>query len=96
MKIERETIRRIARHSHITAVKDCSGDIETTMALINDGEVEVLTGEDLQILTNLALGGAGAISASAHIRADLYVRLFKKMDSCDLKAARSTFYRRLP
>lgn len=96
VKIERETIRRIVRHSHIAAVKDCSGDIETTMALITDGEVAVLTGEDLQILTNLALGGAGAISASAHVRADLYVRLLKEMDSGDLKTARSTFYRLLP
>lgn len=96
VKIERGTIRRIVRHSHIAAVKDCSGDIETTMALITDGEVEVLTGEDLQIMTNLALGGAGAISASAHVRADLYVRLLKEMDSGELKAARSTFYRLLP
>ena len=96
VKIERETLRRIVRHSNIAAVKDCSGDIETTMALITDGEVEVLTGEDIQILTNLALGGAGAISASAHIRADLYVRLVHEMDTNNLIAARATFHRLIP
>lgn len=56
VRIERETLRRIVRHSNIAAVKDCSGDIETTMALIEDGHAQVLTGEDIQIFTNLALG----------------------------------------
>lgn len=63
VKIERETIRGSVRHPKIAAVNDCGGDIETTMALINDGHAEVLTGEDIQIFTNLALGGARAISA---------------------------------
>lgn len=96
VRIERETLRRIVRHSNIAAVKDCAGDIETTMALINDGHVQVLTGEDIQIFTNLALGGAGAISASAHIHADLYVQLVRHMDEGDVGAARSVFYRLLP
>lgn len=96
VRIERETLRRIVRHPNIAAVKDCSGDVETTLALINDGQVEVLTGEDINILTHLALGGAGAISASAHVRADLYVQLMKAMDNGDLAAGRAAFNRLLP
>jgi len=96
VRIERETLRRIVRHPMIKAVKDCSGDIETTLALINDGNAEILTGEDIQIFTNLALGGAGAISASAHIRADLYVQLFEEMEMGDFVLARLTFNRLLP
>lgn len=96
VRIERETLRRIVRHPRIAAIKDCAGDIETTLALIADGEVEVLTGEDLQIFNNLCLGGAGAISASAHIRADLFVRMQRQVDSGDVSAARGTFYRLLP
>ena len=34
VRIERETLRRIVRHPRIAAVKDCSGDFETTLALI--------------------------------------------------------------
>lgn len=46
-------------HYRIAAVKDCSGDVETTMALISDGNAEILTGdEDVQIFTNLALNAA--------------------------------------
>ncbi|WP_152225324.1 4-hydroxy-tetrahydrodipicolinate synthase [Pseudomonas sp. SCB32] len=96
VRIERETLRRIVRHPRIAAIKDCGGDLETTLALIADGEVEVLTGEDLQIFNNLCLGGAGAISASAHVRADLYVRMQQQVESGDLAGARGTFYRLLP
>lgn len=96
VRIERETLRRIVRHPRIAAIKDCAGDLETTLALIADGEVEVLTGEDLQIFNNLCQGGAGAISASAHVRADLYVRMQRQVESGDLAGARATFYRLLP
>jgi len=96
VRIERETLRRIVRHPRIAAVKDCGGDAETTMALIADGEVEVLAGEDLQIFNNLCLGGAGAISASAHVRADLYVRMQRQVESGDLAGARASFFRLLP
>lgn len=96
VRIERETLRRIVRHPNICAVKDCGGDIETTLALINDGHAQVLTGEDVQIFSNLALGGAGAISASAHVRADLYVQLRDEMEQGNVADARATFYRLLP
>lgn len=96
VRIERETLRRIVRHPRIAAVKDCGGDSETTMALIEDGHAQVLAGEDLQIFNNLCLGGAGAISASAHVRADLYVRMVRQVDSGDWAAARGTFYQLLP
>lgn len=96
VRIERETLRRIVRHPNIVAIKDCGGDPETIMALIADGQVSVLTGEDLQIFTNLCLGGAGAISASSHVRADLYVTLFQQMEEGDVTSARQTFYRLLP
>ena len=96
VRIERETLRRIVRHPNIAAIKDCGGDVETTLALIADGDVEVLTGEDLQVFANLCLGGAGAISASAHVRADLYVLMQRQMDANDIDAARRTFHRLLP
>ncbi|KJJ95848.1 dihydrodipicolinate synthase [Pseudomonas sp. 21] len=96
VRIERETLRRIVRHPNIVAIKDCAGDVETTLALIADGQVSVLTGEDLQLFTNLCLGGAGAISASPHVRADLYVQMCREMEEGDVNAARRTFFRLLP
>lgn len=96
VRIERETLRRIVRHPRIAAIKDCGGDLTTTLALIADGDVAVLAGEDLNIFNNLCMGGSGAISASAHIRADLYVQMQQQLDEGDLTRARHTFYRLLP
>lgn len=96
VRIDRETLRRIVHHPKIAAVKDCSGDIETTLALISDGHAEVLTGEDIQIFNNLALGGAGAIAVSAHIRPDLFVKMMQEVKRNDVFAARATFNRLLP
>ncbi|MGG2396485.1 4-hydroxy-tetrahydrodipicolinate synthase [Pseudomonas sp. SH1-B] len=96
VRIERETLRRIVRHPNIQAIKDCAGDSETTMALIADGQVQVLTGEDTQIFSTLCLGGHGAISASANVRTDLYTRLHECITQGDLPGARQLHYRLLP
>ena len=96
VRIERETLRRIVRHPRIAAIKDCGGDPQTSMALISDGDVEVLTGEDLQTFASLCLGAVGAISATAHLRADLHVLLQRQIEAGELAAARRTFYRLLP
>lgn len=96
VRIESDTIRRIVRHPNIVAIKDCGGDLQTTMALISDGNAQVLTGEDIHIFTNLALGGAGAISASAHIQPALYVQVFEIMNEGRMEAARALFYQLLP
>jgi 4-hydroxy-tetrahydrodipicolinate synthase len=80
----------------VKAIKDCGGNPDTTMALINDGEIDVLTGEDNLILTTLCLGGTGAISASAHIQPQRFVQLVQQVADGDLVAARANFYDLLP
>lgn len=91
VRFERETLWRIVRHPRIVAVKDCGGDLVSTQALIAGGQVAVLTGEDQQLFSHLCLGGAGAISASAHLRADLHVRLYEQLQQGELAAARQTY-----
>ena len=66
------------------------------MALIQDGEIDVLTGEDHLILTTLCLGGSGAISAAAHLHPERFVALVEQVVQGDLAAARSNFYTLLP
>lgn len=94
--IELDTMRTIARHERVAAIKDCSGNQAMTMQLIADARPAVLAGEDQQILSTLCLGGAGAIAASAHIRPDLFVRMAQLVQSGELDAARKIFYRLLP
>jgi 4-hydroxy-tetrahydrodipicolinate synthase len=60
------TLLALAEHPRIQAIKDCGGDPTKTQALIEDGRLQVLAGEDAQIFSTLALGGHGAIAVSAH------------------------------
>jgi 4-hydroxy-tetrahydrodipicolinate synthase len=94
--MELATLRRLARHPRITAIKDCGGNPDATMALIADGEIDVMTGEDNLILTTLCLGGTGAISAAAHVHPERFVQLVQQVAAGDLAAARSNFYELLP
>lgn len=91
VRIELDTLRQLARHPNLVAIKDCGGNPETTQALIADGELDVLTGEDGQIFNTLCLGGRGAISAAAHIRTREFVRLVESVEAGELAAARAIF-----
>jgi 4-hydroxy-tetrahydrodipicolinate synthase len=94
--LELDTIRAIARHERVAAIKDCSGRPGQAMDLIRDADLAVLAGEDEQIFSTLCLGGAGAIAASAHIRPDLFVQLAQLLRDGGLEAARDIFYALLP
>lgn len=94
--MEFDTIRTIAQHERVRAIKDCGGDAMLTMRLIAETSLRVMAGEDHQLLSTLSLGGTGAILASAHIRPDLFVRVVACMSAGNLKEARETFYRLLP
>ncbi|BEP92755.1 4-hydroxy-tetrahydrodipicolinate synthase [Acidovorax sp. A79] len=83
-----ETLLALAGHPRIQAIKDCGGNPAKTQALIADGRLQVLTGEDAQIFHTLALGGAGAISACAHWQTPRFVELMALLRLGDLPAAR--------
>ena len=86
--IARETLLALAAHPNIRAVKDCGGDVGKTLALIRDGRLQVLAGEDAQIFATVAQGGAGAIAASAHLHTQRFVELLEALAASDLTRAR--------
>lgn len=94
--MEFDTLATIARHPRIVAVKDCGGDPGLTMRLIAETKLQVLAGEDQQLLSTLALGGTGGILASAQLRPDLFSRIVTAMREGRIAEARETFYRLLP
>ena len=91
-----ETLLALADHDNIVAIKDCGGNAHTTQALIADGRLSVLAGEDHQLLGTLALGGQGAIIASAHCRPDLFVEIWRAMAAGRLDHARRLFHALTP
>ena len=91
-----ETLLALAAHPNIQAIKDCGGDAGKTQALITDGRLQVLAGEDAQIFTTLALGGAGAISASAHVCTAQFVEVMQFLKDGKLQQARALWQPLLP
>lgn len=83
-----ETLLALAAHPRIQAIKDCGGSSAKTQALIADGRLQVMTGEDAQIFNTLALGGSGAISACAHWQTAQFVELVGLLRGGDLPQAR--------
>ncbi len=86
--IELATLMRLAEHPNIAGIKDCGGDAAKTRTLIADGRLAVLAGEDAQIFTTVAQGGAGAITASAHVHTAAFVDVIRHLRSGDLVQAR--------
>lgn len=83
-----ETLLALAAHPRIVAVKDCGGDAGKSRALIADGRLQVLAGEDAQVFATLAEGGAGAIAASAHLHTARWARMVALLREGRLAEAR--------
>ena len=94
--IMRDTLLQLAEHPNIGAVKDCGGDAAKTLALISQGRLQVLAGEDLQIFSTVAQGGSGAIAASAHLATQRFVRLLDLLSAGKLVEARAVWLPLLP
>lgn len=90
--LDTSTLLALAAHPNIAAIKDCGGSLEKTVALIADGRMNVLAGEDLQSLSVLCLGGTGMIAAAAHLRPDLYVAMHRAVRDQRLDEARALFH----
>jgi 4-hydroxy-tetrahydrodipicolinate synthase len=96
VRIETDTMLRLAAHPRIAGVKDCSDDLDHLQALLDDGRLAVFCGNDHHILASLALGSAGAIAASAHLRPELFVQLQRQVDRGELPEARALWRRLWP
>lgn len=93
---EQATLLNIVAHERIVAIKDCGGNLDTTLALLASGTVDVLCGEDIQIFNTLCLGASGAIAASAHVRTAEFVALWQQVRDNQLAEARTTFLELVP
>jgi len=94
--IDLATMLALAVHPQIQAIKDCGGDALKTQALIADGRLQLLAGEDAQIFNAMALGASGAIAASAHVRTQEFAGLLQLVQTGKMAQARSSWWRLLP
>jgi 4-hydroxy-tetrahydrodipicolinate synthase len=96
VQIELQTLLTLAAHPQIQAVKDCSGSPATTQAVIADGRLQVLAGEDGNVFNTLCMGGSGAIAASAHVQPQRFVALYRAVSEQRLHDARAIFHELAP
>jgi 4-hydroxy-tetrahydrodipicolinate synthase len=90
------TILTLAAHEHIVGIKDCGGSADKTQALIADGRLQVLAGEDSQIFSSLCLGGAGAITAAAQVAPQAFMAMYRALRQQQLDEARALHHRLMP
>lgn len=90
------SLRQLAAHPKVQAIKDCGGDARKSAALLAEGTLQVLAGEDAQIFGALSAGGVGAIAASAHLATPQFVQLVNELRADQLTAARARWRRLAP
>ena len=95
VKLQLETLLQLAAHPNIVGIKDCGGDAAKTHALIADGRLQVLAGEDAHVFTTVAQGGVGAIAASAHLQTQAFAQVIAYLRDGNLALAQET-WRPLP
>ena len=96
VRIELDTLLALAAHPRIVALKDCGGRVAQTEALIADGRLQVLGGNDNEWFSTRCLGGAGAIAASAHLCTRQFVAFDAALARGDLAAGRALWRRLKP
>ena len=86
-RLDLASILALASHPRILALKDCGGDPAKTRALIADGRLQVLAGEDVNIFSTVAQGGRGAIAAAAHLHTERFVEVLRRIQAGDVTGA---------
>lgn len=86
--IEWDTIRTLAAHPNIVAVKDAKGDLHGGGQIIADTGIAYYSGDDALNLPWLAMGAVGFISVWGHVAAAQLREMLSAFNSGDIATAR--------
>lgn len=89
-----DTIRRLAEHPRVLALKDAKGDLQQSTLLMAETELAYYSGEDALNLPWLAVGASGLVSVVGHVAPGLEKALVEAVDRGDLAGA-TDLHRRL-
>lgn len=94
--IEVDTLRRLAEHPRIVAVKDAKADFRAGSEVIATTGLAYYSGDDALNLPWLSVGGAGVVSVISHIAADQVAAMVDAYERGDVSGARAIHQRLLP
>src|SRR6195256_5697620 len=98
VKIDVETVARLAEIPNILAVKDSSGDLQNTNEMIRavPERFSVLMGRDTLIFPALMFGAKGAVPATGNIAPALLAEIYNAFQRGDLEASKQAQLRLNP
>ena len=98
LKIDVDTVARLADIPNILAVKDSSGDLQNTIEYIRvvPDRFSVLMGRDTLIYSALEFGARGAVPATGNIAPALLVKIYDSFIRGDLATAKAAQLRLNP
>jgi 4-hydroxy-tetrahydrodipicolinate synthase len=91
--IEPETIIRLAAIPNIAIVKEATGSMDQTSAIIANTDLTVLSGDDSLTLPLMALGARGVVSVVGNIIPHDMIELCRAVDRKDGDTARKMHYK---
>lgn len=98
VNIDSATYKALAKHPMISAIKEASGNISalaTTASLIN-GELDIYSGNDDEIVPIMSLGGKGVISVLSNVLPGKTVEICDRFFNGDIDGARDLQLELLP
>ncbi len=98
VKIEVDTVARLAQIPNIRAIKDSSGDLQNTNEMIGavPDTFSVLMGRDTLIFPALMFGAKGAVPATGNIAPLLLVEIYEKFVRGDVEGSKAAQLRLNP
>ena len=98
LRIEPETVARLAEVKNIVAIKDSSGDLQNTIETVRlvPDDFAVLLGRDTLIAPGLMFGAKGAVPASGNIAPRLVVEIYEAFRAGDLERCKAAQRRLSP
>ncbi len=98
VRIEHDTLLRLAEIENIVAVKDSTGDFDGIAELIREAPdgFEVYSGDDWATFGYVCLGAAGVISVASHVAGERIGQMIDQLEAGDLAGARKAHYDLLP
>ncbi len=90
VKIEPDTVARLAQIANIQGIKDSSGDLQNTIEMIRavPDTFSVLMGRDTLIFPALMFGAKGAVPATGNIAPKLLVEIYETFMRGDIEGSK--------
>jgi dihydrodipicolinate synthase/N-acetylneuraminate lyase len=98
LKIEPDTVAKLAGVKNIVAIKDSSGDLQNLIETVRlvPADFAVLQGRDTLIAPALMFGAKGAVPASCNIAPKLLVEIYESFVAGDVERAKAAQRRLSP